>query len=344
MLFVGALFYTLWSRRPQPVEPDPTRYELSMSGPIMGTTFAVTIITAAVTTEAEDATYQSAVLGSLNAVNDTMSTWKEDSELSRLNRHASTEPFPLSPDTVAVLRAAHTVSTASGGAFDVTIKPLVNLWKFGSDAMEWESSPSNADIALYLGRVGYTQLTVTDDAVQKSLPELTVDLGAIAKGYSVDKVGRALEAEGITDYLVEVGGEVRARGTNGANAPWRIGIEQPDALLGSVQALVGLPDMSLATSGDYRNYYEDEDGQRISHTIDARNGRPITHALASVSVIHEDAIMADAWATALSVLGPDEGMAMAEEQGLPVLMLVRDGAGEFITRASANFDAYRVTQ
>jgi thiamine biosynthesis lipoprotein len=210
--------------------------------------------------------------------------------------------------------------------------------------MEWESSPSNADIALYLGRVGYTQLTVTDDAVQKSLPELTVDLGAIAKGYSVDKVGRALEAEGITDYLVEVGGEVRARGTNGANAPWRIGIEQPDALLGSVQALVGLPDMSLATSGDYRNYYEDEDGQRISHTIDARNGRPITHALASVSVIHEDAIMADAWATALSVLGPDEGMAMAEEQGLPVLMLVRDGAGEFITRASANFDAYRVTQ
>lgn len=342
-LFVGILFYQLWARRPQPIAPTDGRNVVSLSGPIMGTTFSVKAITPKEPTSTDTARIEAAVLEALERVNGAMSTWKPDSELSRFNRHDSTEPFPLSADTLAVIAAAQTISEASGGAFDVTIKPLVNLWKFGSDAAEWEAEPSNADLALALGSVGYDKLTVEAGTARKANPDLTVDLGAIAKGYAVDQVGEALEAAGLVEYLVEVGGEVRARGGNAAAQPWRVGVEMPDAMPGALSGVVALEDVSMATSGDYRNYYEDADGNRISHTIDARTGRPIQHTLASVSVIHESATMADGWATALNVLGPEEGLKLAEAQGLAVLMLVREAPGQFGERATRSFDAYRVT-
>lgn len=341
-VFVGLLFYALWSRRPQPTDQIEGRNLTALTGPIMGTTFSVKVITAEPTTEAEDTALKADVLGTLTRINESMSTWREDSEVSRFNRHDSTAPFPLSADTLAVLRAAAQVSAASDGAFDVTIKPLVNLWKFGSDAEEWDDPPTNAEIALQLGQVGYTQLTLGRDSVQKAQPSLTIDLGAIAKGYAVDQVGLALEARGIGDYMVEVGGEVRVRGQNAESEDWRIGIERPDALRGTLEEVIALRDLSLATSGDYRNYYEDDNGQRISHTIDARTGRPITHTLASVSVLHTEAMMADAWATALNVLGPEEGLALAEAEGLAVMMLVREGPGQFTQRTAGTFDTHRV--
>jgi len=343
-LFVGALFYTLWARRAQPPTEADGRHLTEMKGDTMGTTFSVKVISPTLTTDAQDAQLQRAIVGALTQVNDAMSTWKDDSELSRFNQHRSTEPFPLSTDTLTVLQAARGVTEASGGAFDVTIKPLVGLWKFGSDAAEWESEPSSAEIALQMGRVGQDKLALTATTAQKEMPDLTVDLGAIAKGYAVDKVSLAVEALGTREYLVEIGGEVRARGHNAAGVDWRIGIEKPDAIRGTLQEVVALRDVSLATSGDYRNYYEDTDGNRVSHTIDARTGRPITHTLASVSVLHEEAMMADAWATALSVLGPEDGLALAEEQGLPVLMLVREAPGQFAVRSTSGFDAYRVTE
>lgn len=341
-LFVGALFFSLWSRRPQ--FPTGDRYQLALSGPIMGTTFSVKIVTDEETDAATDERLQQAVVTALESVNQSMSTWLDDSEITRFNEHQSTEPFPLSSDFLTVLGVAQDVSDNCDGAFDVTIRPLVSLWKFGSNAADWDNPPNNAEIALQLGQVGHHHLHLNNDSASKDIPQLTIDLGAIAKGFGVDKVGEALEQEGIESYMVEVGGEVRTRGLNVEHRPWQIGIETPDALQGTVEARIELSGMSLATSGDYRNYYEDEDGNRISHTIDARTGRPISHHLASVSVIDAQATVADAWATALHVLGPVEGMRLAETQGMPVMMLVREAPGQFAVRTSENFDDYRVMQ
>jgi thiamine biosynthesis lipoprotein len=193
-------------------------------------------------------------------------------------------------------------------------------------------------------RVGYQKLQVTESppSVSKQQADLQLDLSAIAKGYAVDQLGELLEKRGIQDYLVEVGGELKAVGEKSEGRSWRVGIEQPDAKMPessggqrSVKQAIEIRDLAMATSGDYRNYYE-KDGKRISHTIDARDGRPIRHNLASVSVLHASAMMADGYATALSVLGPDEGFALAEKLDLAVYVIVRSGDG-FETRSTGRF-------
>jgi thiamine biosynthesis lipoprotein len=169
------------------------------------------------------------------------------------------------------------------------------------------------------------------------VPELTLDLSAIAKGFGVDQVAEALEREGIEHYMVEVGGEVRTRGSNPSGEAWRIAIEKPDPSHRDMQVILPLNDLSMATSGDYRNYYEEE-GRRISHMIDPRSGWPVTHAVASVSVVDEECVQADAFATALLVLGP-EGFELAEELGLAAYFLERSPDGGFTERRTTAFSA-----
>ncbi len=165
---------------------------------------------------------------------------------------------------------------------------------------------------------------------------MEIDLSAIAKGYAVDTVANKLSSLGIDNFMIEVGGEIRANGHNHQSNPWRIGIEQPTLQKGAIREVITLRNQAIATSGDYRNYYEKE-GERISHTIDARTGRPITHKLASVSVIHPSAMVADAWATAINVLGPTEGFQLAQQQKLAVFMLVRQENGSFTSKQSDAF-------
>ncbi|MEL6342860.1 MAG: FAD:protein FMN transferase [Myxococcota bacterium] len=341
VLFVGALFVMLWQRRPQAPGSTPNRTLTTFQGEIFGTTYAVKIVTPKTPSETHRADLEAAMKAAMDNVNDKMSTWQPDSEISRFNAHDSTAPFPVSSETLAVIQAAHEVSVASGGGFDVTVRPLVSAWKFGDDAAE--QTPTKADLALIMGQIGYQKLTTDMEnmTLTKAIPELTVDLSAIAKGYGVDEVARALEAKGIEEYLVEIGGEVRAKGRNPDNATWKIGVEKPDAIRGVIVEVVSLDGISMATSGDYRNYYE-EDGKRISHTIDARTGQPIDHTLASVSVLHQSCAMADAYATAINVLGPEEGMALAQDRDLAVLMLVRSASGDFEARATPGFEAARV--
>ena len=329
-LFVGSLFFLLIIRR------EPPAIENTMQGQVMGTYWIVKIHS---TSLLETEKIQTAIQAELDDVNAKMSTYLPDSELSRFNDHARTDIFPLSEKTRTVITAAQQISKESRGAFDISIKPLINLWGFGSKPAE--NPPSEADIALAMGSIGYEKIHVGDQGVKKDIIDLQIDVSAIAKGYAVDQVAEILNSLGHTQYMVDVGGEIRAKGKSTKKSAWKIGIETPDAERGTYTDIIALQDISIATSGDYRNFYE-QDGKRISHTIDARTGLPITHRLASVSVLHSSAMMADGWATALNVLGPTEAMNIAQERNLPVMLIEREENGEHIVRYSSQFDKYRV--
>lgn len=309
---------------------DP-RVLSTFRGQTMGTTYTVKIISKVPLNGEQNARVGTLINQTLAAVNQSMSTYIKDSEISRLNRASG--PFEASEPLVALIQDARSISEASGGAFDVTVGPLVNAWGFGPD--KHGTPPDAATVAALSEKIGYQKLSIAGRVITKAHPEMYVDLSAIAKGYGVDRVFEVLRDVGHTDLLVEIGGETRAQGRNEHDAPWRIGIEKPES--GSRQILEAIPvdTMAMATSGDYRNFYE-KDGQRISHTIDARTGKPITHRLASVSVLHPRCALADGWATALNVLGPEEGVKLAESQGLAALFIVREADGTpTVTRTAA---------
>lgn len=306
------------------------------AGPTMGTSYTVKIVVDRNLDRAERDQTRFLIEMELENVDAKMSTYRTDSELSRFNASLSTDPFPLSPDTIAVFALAQAVSEETNGAFDVTVGPLVNAWGFGPDPRG--ALPTDEQIAALLERVGYQKLIVDAEhnTVRKTQPDLYCDLSAIAKGYAVDRVAAALDDAGYDRYMVEVGGETKTRGHNPDGVPWRIGIERPVTDQRAVQRVVPLVDAALATSGDYRNYYE-VDGVRYSHEIDPRTGRPIAHNLVSVSVIDARCTMADAYATAFMVLGAEEGLRVAESLGLAALFIVRLPTGAFEERMTARF-------
>jgi len=309
-----------------------------LSGEALGTTWSVTLTAGA--DPVAEAQAGDAIQAALALVDQQMSTWRADSELSRFNAHATADPFPVSDEHRAVLTRAQTLHAQSRGAFDVTVRPLVRRWGFGAGGERGAAPPEDSELTELLAYVGTAHLTLGPDGLAKDDPRVEVDLSAIAKGFAVDIVSDALQSLGHPDHMVEVGGEIRVRGDGPAGPLWRLAIERPaaSALDGrSVQAMVPLRDAAMATSGDYRDYRE-VDGQRISHTIDPRTGHPITHVLASVSVIAPDCMGADAWATALSVLGPEEGLEVAEEHGVHALMLIREG-DDFVERSTASWAA-----
>jgi thiamine biosynthesis lipoprotein len=317
----------------------PERVQLV--GGTMGTTWSV-ILPGAGRSRSEIDDAKLAIQRQLDRVDALMSTWDAESELSRLNAHRSELSFPVSPATFEVLRLAREVSERSGGAFDVTVRPLVGAWGFGAGASAQGQEPDATALAALRGRVGYAmvELDLAKGQVRKLRPDVEVDLSAIAKGFAVDEVARALERLGFESFFVDGGGEVRCRGTRPEGGAWRVGIERPDSEGRVIQAWLELQDRAMATSGDYRSYYE-RGGRRLSHIVDPRTGAPVQHDGASVSVVHGQAAVADAWATALSVLGPEQGLAAAEREGLAAFFLVRDGEGGFDARATTTFPEVR---
>lgn len=307
------------------------------AGSTMGTTYTVKVVDPAMT-EAEQAATREAIRAALDGVDGRMSTYKPDSELSRLNREGDGRPFKLSPETIQVFQLAHDVSEATGGAFDITVGPLVNAWGFGPTKQR--GVPTDAEIKALRERVGFRKLVIDakGQTVTKMRPDVYADLSAIAKGFGVDQAARALDARGLANYMVEVGGEVRVKGHNAAGKAWQVGIERPDATPQQAFLVVPMTDLSMATSGDYRNYFE-KNGRRYSHEIDPTTGYPIRHRLASVSVVASDCALADAYATALLVLGPDKGYALAAKKGLAAYFIVRRPDGGFDERQTPAFAA-----
>ncbi len=262
----------------------------------------------------------------LREIDSRMSTYKPDSELMVLNSAEPGATALVGAHLVRVLDMAERVRVQSGGAFNVSIGSLVSLWGFGP--REPGPAPDADRIASVLPQ-GAGYVTLPPDRASRTGP-LQIDLSSIAKGYGVDQAALAL-ATRCADYMVDVGGEVRVRGVNRRGAPWRIGIEKPHADgTGGVETVLNLRDAAVATSGDYRNYRE-VDGERVSHTLDARTGRPIRHGLASVTVIHEQCALADAYATAINVLGPEQGFTLARRLNLAAYLIERSEDG-FRTR------------
>lgn len=317
------------SERDRPLESPVT-----LDGEIFGTFYQVTIADPLTRREADE--LEAGLLAELEAVDTAMSTWREDSELMAFNEAPLGEWQPLSDALIEVLAIGQAVAEASDGAFDMTIGDLVNLWSFGPEARPREV-PDDAILAERLGEIGPDSLEVDQQALQaRRLRDVFVDLSGVAKGHATDRMAAYLTRHEIEHYLVNLGGEVKVAGHRDAESePWRIGIETPRDGPQQAQHVLPLEDIAVATSGDYRNYFE-HDGKRYSHTLDPRTGRPIDHRLASVTVIHRSDAWADAWATALMVLGEEEGMALALERSLPVLMLVRQEEG-WTSRASPAF-------
>lgn len=291
----------------------------------MGTTYRVLV-------RSESAGFDAAKLHKmidqeLIYINKLMSTYDVNSEISRFNRSAQITPFKLSSETTEVLAFSLQLARQTQGAFDPTVSPLVNLWGFGPVRSDAKIPPADA-ISRVRAEIGFDALALdaTDNTLRSQLPR-QLDLSAVAKGYAVDRLAAILIEAGLSDFLVEVGGELVAKGTKFEDVPWRVAIESPDPGNRGIFKALSLRDKAVATSGDYRNFFE-SNGQRYSHTLDPRTGSPVDHTTVSVTVLADTAMVADGWATALNVLGLDEGLKLANERGLAALFISRTDTSE----------------
>ena len=290
----------------------------------MGTTYLVKVVDVGDPDE-----LQQRIDRRLEEINGLMSTYLEDSEVSQFNRMPAGQWFAISDETLRVVELGQEIARQSEGAFDMTVGPLVRLWSFGAEAHSGDFvPPAPADVQATLTIVGFEKLEVRSDpaALRKRVDGVQIDLSAIAKGYAVDQVAELIQAQGVTDFMVEIGGEVRAAGVRPDGRPWQIGIEAPDPETRRPETLIPLQDQALASSGDYRNFHEYR-GKRYSHTIDPRTGWPVEHDLSAVSVVAENCATADALATALLVLGRADGSIWAEQHQVDALLLSRTGTG-----------------
>jgi thiamine biosynthesis lipoprotein len=294
-----------------------------LEGAAQGTTYHISYWSK---TSIDNATVANAVKNELDIIDKTLSNYRPDSVIEVFNSTENTDSQDVGAEIVKLVRIAQTVSVATQGCYDLTMKPLFDLWGFRGVA---PAMPDEAVIHKLQSRIGMAKLNIIDDShLRKQQADLKVDLSSIAQGYSVGEISHVLEQLGITDYLVEIGGELQTRGYKPDQQPWRIALERPLPGDMHMQKRITMPkdtQMAVMTSGTY-NHYFDFQGQRYSHILDARNGRPIAHDLVSVTVIHEDPTIADAWDTALLCLGQKDGLLAANVAHIPALFIQQQGA------------------
>jgi len=312
-----------------------TKQEVLLQGKTMGTTYSIKLI--GKEQEVKDQQIHQQIDALLKQVNQEMSTYIPDSELSLFNKSVSGEPVALSQGLERVMAEAIRLGELTGGKLDVTVGPLVNLWGFGPEFRP-ETVPGDELLTTTRARTGLDKLTLADGKLTKANPALYVDLSTIAKGYAVDKVAELVEANGYQNYLVEIGGELRLKGFKHNGSLWHLAIEKPISHKRLVQQYIVPKDNAVATSGDYRNYFE-ADGQRFSHIIDPATGKPINHKLVSVTVIHPSSMTADGLSTAMMVMGEEQAMAFAEENDLAAFLIVKTDDG-FEQQSTVKFVQY----
>ena len=296
---------------------------VSLAGNTMGTTYHIKVVANDKLPDAQ--TLQAEIDTALELVNDQMSTYRPNSELSRFNQSALGQSVEVSADTIKVIQAGIDLNAVTNGALDITLGPLVNLWGFGPDKRPVDV-PSQAELDAAKAKMGIHSLVIDGNIMHKTNADLYVDLSSIAKGFGVDKVASLLDKYQPSGYLVEIGGELSIKGNKGDGEPWRVAVEQPSDDGRAIQQVIEPGLMAMATSGDYRNYYE-EDGQRFSHLIDPRTGYPIHHRLASVTVLHKECMIADGYATAMMVLGTQASLELANKEHLAIMLIEKQDDG-----------------
>ncbi|WP_448569691.1 FAD:protein FMN transferase [Thalassotalea ganghwensis] len=273
----------------------------------------------------------------LTNLNQHMSNWIPDSELSKFNASTSTDPIEISEDLARVMAESIRLGKLSNGKLDVTIGPLINLWGFGPESRP-ETQPSEQELMTAQARIGIDYLQLEGNSLAKKIPDLYVDLSTTAKGYAVDLVAEYLEQQGITNYLVEIGGEMRLKGFKHTGELWVIAIEKPITEERAVQQFIVPKDNAVATSGDYRKYFE-ENGQRFSHIIDPHTGKPINHKLVSVTVIHPSSMTADGLSTAMMVMGEEKAYEFANKHNIAAYIISKSENG-FVEQVTEQFMQY----
>jgi thiamine biosynthesis lipoprotein len=310
---------------------EPNVYQLN--GNTMGTSYSITVV-------GDVRIDPTLVTNALENIENSMSTYRPDSELMQLNKAPVDTWITISEELYEVLTISETVSQLSDGAFDISIGPLVDLWGFGPDKSNFGSPPDNPEqVENILRNIGYQHLVLaSDETAALKTKMISLDLSAVAKGYAVDVIAELLEANTINNYLVEVGGEISAQGSNAQGEPWRIAIESP--LKSNNQEafrVIQINNLSVASSGDYRNFYE-EDGISYSHTLDPRTGYPVNHQLASVTVLTDSAAFADALATAFNVMGTEQALLLANQHQIPAFFIENTDNGLIEYYSSAFVD------
>jgi len=308
-----------------------TDQEHYFSGQTMGTTYNVKYVT---NDQLDHEQLKQSVEQRLIEINQLMSTYIDDSELSLFNKSAPNSPYLLSQETAFVVAEALRIGALSEGALDVTVGPLVNLWGFGPTKRP-ETIPTASQITQAKRLSGLDKLQLNGLELTKTVDGLYLDLSTIAKGYGVDAISQLLADAKLDNFLVEIGGEMRVSGTKANGEAWRIAIEKPVTTERAVQRIISVGNHAVATSGDYRNYFE-EAGVRYSHLIDPNTGYPIQHKTVSATIVHPSSMTADGLATAMMVLSPEQAKALAEKENLALLLVFKEGDG-FIEYQSPAF-------
>ena len=321
--------------------PIVNRQTFTFTGTTMGTSYHITVISDSLDlTSRSNLAHQ--VDSLLNVFNHKVSTFDEQSEISRFNRNQTRNPIPVSQDLLQIVQTGLDFCNASGGAFDITVMPIVNFYGFGFEPGE-NRFPTVQEIDNWLDLTGCDRLSTGDSTLSKMDPRVSIDLSAIAKGDGVDRVADFLVKQGYTDNFVEIGGEIMTHGFNAKGKHWRVGIDRPnfDGAPGAdLEHVIRLSGMAVASSGDYRNYREIE-GKRVTHTIDPRNGSPISHNLAAVTVVYPTCLIADGLATTTMVLGPKDGLEWLEAYpGAEGLLITREADGSFKEYMTSGFRVY----
>ena len=317
---------------------EESRAPIRVSGPAQGTTYSVTVMEPPA--KMSQAQLEERLKKVVDRIDAQMSTWRDDSEVSRFNAAPAGKWVPVSEDLAQLTREALAIGRETNGAFDVTLGPILSVWGFGAGAERPSRLPTTDELAAAREQTGIGLIEVRDEppALRKKSDAVTLDVAGLAQGYSVDRIAQELEQLGAHRFLVELGGELYARGNKQGRTPWRIGVEKPEAGTREIERVVGLADAGMTTSGDYRDFFE-IDGRRFSHTIDPRTGRPVAHDLRSVTVVADDAMTADAMATALLVMGSQAGRAYADAHDIAALF-VSGEAQAYTEEHSKAFEPY----
>nr|WP_256574102.1 MULTISPECIES: FAD:protein FMN transferase [unclassified Pseudomonas] len=302
------------------------------AGPTMGSHYSIQYVRHSAGPAPK--TVQAEVENILAEVDRQFSTYRGDSDVERFNALPANSCQVMPGPVLALIRVGEQLSIQSEGAFDLTVEPLLNLWGFGPQSRE-EKVPAAETLTLVRQRVGHGHLRIEGDRLCKDAA-VEVDFNSIAAGYAVDRIAARLQALGIDSYLAEATGELKAVGRKPDGSAWRIALEEPRDDRQVAERVIEVNGYGVSTSGDYRHYFE-QGGQRYSHTFDARTGAPVLHNLASVTVIHPSALMADGLSTLLLILGPERGWDYAEKHGIGVFFVLRDGNG-FVTRTNDAFE------